>query len=60
MRSRALLQCRHCHHRALLTAGTIFDATKLPLTTLFLAMILLTQRNRSETPLTALPADRCT
>ena len=44
LRTRALLQCRHCHHQASLTAGTIFEATKLPLTTWFLAMFLLTQQ----------------
>jgi predicted RNA-binding Zn-ribbon protein involved in translation (DUF1610 family) len=46
LRTRALSQCRHCHHQASLTAGTIFEATKLPLTTWFLAMFLLTpQKN---------------
>ena len=44
MRTRALWQCRHCHHQASLTAGTLFEATKLPLTTWFLAMFLLTQQ----------------
>lgn len=44
LRTRALLQCRHCHHQASLTAGTLFAATKLPLTTWFLAMFLLTQQ----------------
>ena len=44
LRTRALLQCRHCHHQASLTAGTIFEATKLALTTWFLAMFLLTQQ----------------
>jgi len=44
LRSRALLQCRHCHHQASLTAGTIFANTKLPLTTWLLAMFLLTQQ----------------
>jgi ribosomal protein L37AE/L43A len=44
LRTRALWQCRHCHHQASLTAGTIFEATKLPLTTWFLAMFLLTQQ----------------
>lgn len=43
LRTRALLQCRHCHHQASLIAGTIFEATKLPLRTWFLAMFLLTQ-----------------
>jgi hypothetical protein len=43
---RALWQCRHCRHHASLTAGTLFAATKLPLTTWFLAMFLLTpQKN---------------
>lgn len=44
LRTRALLQCRHCRHQTSLTAGTIFAATKLPLTTWFLAMFLLTQQ----------------
>jgi len=44
LRTRALLQCRHCHHQTSVTAGTIFEATKLPLTTWFLAMFLLTQQ----------------
>ncbi len=35
-------QCRSCrHHQATLTAGTILDATKLPLTTWFLAFYLV-------------------
>lgn len=45
LRTRALLQCRHCHHQASITAGTIFESTKLPLRTWFLAMYLLTQQN---------------
>ena len=44
LRTRALLQCRHCHHQTSITAGTIFDATKLPLRTWFLAMYFLTQQ----------------
>jgi transposase-like protein len=44
LRTRALLQCRHCRHQASLTAGTIFADTKLPLTTWLLAMFLLTQQ----------------
>jgi len=44
LRTRALLQCRRCRHQASLTAGTIFADTKLPLTTWFLAMFLLTQQ----------------
>jgi len=36
-------QCRACHSQTSLTAGTIFQATKLPLTLWFLAMHLMTQ-----------------
>lgn len=36
-------QCQRCHHQTTITAGTIFDSTKLPLTTWFLGMHLLTQ-----------------
>jgi transposase-like protein len=31
-------QCQSCRHQATLTAGTIMEATKLPLTTWFLAL----------------------
>jgi hypothetical protein len=40
--TRPKLQCRACRHQVSLTAGTIFHATKLPLTTWFLAMRLVT------------------
>lgn len=40
---RDLIQCHRCHHQTSLTAGTIFASTKLPLTTWFLAIYLLTQ-----------------
>ncbi len=40
---RALFQCHRCHHQTSLIAGTLFEYTKLPLTTWFLAMYLLTQ-----------------
>jgi hypothetical protein len=40
---RAVYQCTHCHHQHSLISGTIFSATKLPLTTWFLAIHLLTQ-----------------
>lgn len=40
---RRLFQCNACHHQASPTAGTIFDATKLPLTVWFRAMYLITQ-----------------
>ncbi len=36
-------QCQACQHQTTVTAGTIFQATKLPLTLWFLAMHLLTQ-----------------
>jgi len=38
-----LYQCYHCHRQTSLTSGTIFADTKLPLTTWFLAMFLVTQ-----------------
>lgn len=42
--ARGVYQCHRCHHQTSLTAGTIFHATHLPLTTWFLAIYLLTQR----------------
>ena len=45
IRSRRLYQCHRCHHQSSVTSGTIFEATKLPLTTWFLGMYLLTQRH---------------
>lgn len=44
VRTRGLLQCKHCRHQTSLTAGTVFAYSKLPLTTWFLAMYLLTQQ----------------
>ena len=41
--ARQYWQCRRCRHQSTVTAGTIFEATKLPLTRWFLAMHLLTQ-----------------
>ena len=43
LRTRKVLQCIRCKHQASLTAGTLFDNTKLPLRTWYLAMYLLTQ-----------------
>ena len=37
------LQCSACRHQSSLISGTIFEATKLPLTRWFVAMHLLTQ-----------------
>jgi transposase-like protein len=39
---RVYYQCRACRHQTTLTSGTIFEGTRLPLTTWFLAMHLLT------------------
>jgi transposase-like protein len=40
---RLYFQCTACRHQCSVTSGTIFGATKLPLTRWFLAMHLLTQ-----------------
>jgi transposase-like protein len=40
---RGLYQCHRCRHQSSLTAGTLFAGTKLPLSTWFLAIYLLTQ-----------------
>lgn len=36
-------QCHRCRHQTTVTAGTIFEATKLPLSRWFIAMHLMTQ-----------------
>ena len=41
--TRKVFQCDRCHHQTSVTAGTIFDSTKLPLTKWFLAMFFLCQ-----------------
>ena len=43
LRSHRLLQCNRCKRQVSLLAGTIFQSTKLPLTTWFLAIYLLAQ-----------------
>lgn len=40
---RQLWQCARCRHQSSVTSGTVFESTKLPLTSWFLAMHLLTQ-----------------
>ncbi|QFY90655.1 IS1595 family transposase [Magnetovirga frankeli] len=50
-----LFQCNQCHHQHSLTSRTIFDSSKLPLTTWFLAMHLLAQ---AKTGLSALALHR--
>jgi transposase-like protein len=44
--TRQLYQCSRCHHQASVITGTIFEATKLPLTTRFLGIYLLTQEQK--------------
>lgn len=41
--ARKLYQCSGCRHQTSLTAGTLLDSTKLPLTTWFLAAYLISQ-----------------
>lgn len=41
--SRKVFQCSACRHQASLIAGTVFQGTKLPLTTWFLAIYLISQ-----------------
>lgn len=48
-------QCCHCRKQTSLTSGTLFDASKLPLTVWFLAMYLLSQ---SKTGVSALHLSR--
>ena len=55
LKTRPLTQCHRCHHQVSLTAGTLFEHTKLPLTTWFLAIFLLTQ---SKTGLSAMALRR--
>ena len=44
--TRKLQQCYQCHHPTSITAGTIFEATKLPLTTGFQALYLISQSKK--------------
>lgn len=52
---RPLFQCHACHRQTSLTAGTLFSSTKLPLTTWFLAIYLISQ---AKTGLSALQLKR--
>ena len=52
---RIYYQCRACRHQTTLTSGTVFEGSKLPLTTWFLAMHLLTG---SKTNMSALELKR--
>ncbi len=40
---RDLYQCNRCHHQSSVTAGTIFQGTKLPLSVWFLGIYFITQ-----------------
>lgn len=53
--ARKLFQCCACRHQTSLTAGTLMEHTKLPLTTWFLAMHLVSQ---AKTGLSALALKR--
>ena len=55
LKVRDVFQCNRCHHQHTLTGGTIFASTKLPLTTWFIAIHLLTQ---AKTGLSALALHR--
>ena len=52
---RKVFQCNACRHQASLIAGTMFQGTKLPLTTWFLAIYLISQ---AKTGLSALALKR--
>ena len=52
---RKVFQCNACRHQASLIAGTVFQGTKLPLTTWFLAIYLISQ---AKTGLSALALRR--
>ena len=51
LNSRPVCQRNKCHHKASLTAETIFHSTKLPLNKWFLAIYLLTQRKKGTSAL---------
>ena len=53
--ARKLFQCASCRHQTSLTAGSLMEHTKLPLTTWFLAIYLLSQ---AKTGLSALALKR--
>ena len=44
--TRKLQQCNQCHHQTSITAGTIFQSTKLPLRTWFMGMYFITQSKK--------------
>jgi transposase-like protein len=54
--ARTLFQCCTCRFQSSLISGTIFESTKLPLTTWFLAIYLITQ---SKDGISSLSLSRC-
>jgi ribosomal protein L37AE/L43A len=46
IKARNVYQCRHCTHQASVTAGTIMDKTRTPLTKWFMAIYLMGQDKR--------------
>jgi len=46
IKSRHLYQCRYCNHQASVTAGTVMDRSRTPLTKWFLAIYLMGQDKR--------------
>ena len=49
---RKLQQCNRCRRQTSVTAGTVFDSTKLPLTSWFLAMYLMSQGRQGASAMT--------
>ena len=54
--ARKLQQCNQCHHQASITAGTIFQSTKLPLRIWFLGIYFVTQDKKG---ISSLELKRC-
>jgi transposase-like protein len=51
IQTRKLFECQQCHYQASITAGTMMHKTKLPLTTWFWAMYLVTHDKRGKSAL---------
>ena len=49
---RKLRQCNRCRRQTSVTAGTVFDSTKLPLTVWFLGMYLMSQDRQGASAMT--------
>ena len=55
LNTRKLQQCHRCHRQTSITAGTLFEATKLPLTVWFQAIHLITQDKKGISAMTLQP-----